>query len=178
MVICGVDEAGRGSIAGGLYMAGVILKGEIQGLKDSKQLSQKKRFLLEKIIKESHIFFIVHFAHHDIDKYGLSHCLHNGLNTIHAHLKADKYLFDGNNLYGASQYQAIIKGDQQIAEIKAASILAKCAKDTEMQQYSMQYPHYGFEKHCGYGTKQHIEAIKQYGLLPIHRKSFHIKSLT
>ncbi|RAX57101.1 ribonuclease HII [Helicobacter monodelphidis] len=174
--ICGVDEAGRGCIAGSLFMAGVILKSPIDGLNDSKKLSRTQRFLLEKHIHQSSEYIIVSFDATQIDTQGLSACLHTGLLKIQKQLNADEYIFDGNCNFGIKSYKTLIKGDQQLQEIQAASILAKCAKDRESLDLDQLYPKYLFKNHCGYATKKHLQAIMQYGKLPCHRKSFQIQA--
>lgn len=177
MVICGVDEAGRGCIAGALFVAGVVLLQPISGLCDSKTLSREKRFALRDVIQQNARFFVVSFYSEQVDSLGLGACLARALRQIRDELAAEQYLVDGNTNFGIRDFRPIIKGDSTIPCISAASILAKCAKDEEMFGWHAQYPNYGFDKHCGYGTKAHISAIQQYGFLSIHRKSFHIKAL-
>ncbi|MDE7217624.1 MAG: ribonuclease HII [Helicobacter sp.] len=177
MVTCGADEAGRGCIAGSLFVAGVVLLRPLSGLADSKTLSRKKRFALRESIQQNARFVVVRFGSIDIDSLGLSACLARALRQICEELPAEQYLFDGNTNFGIRDFQPIIKGDSTIPAISAASILAKCAKDDEMLALHAQYPDYGFDKHCGYGTKAHIAAITKHGFLPIHRKSFHVKAL-
>lgn len=177
MVTCGADEAGRGCIAGSLFVAGAVLLRPINGLGDSKTLSRKKRFAFRDIIQQNARFCVVGFASIEVDSLGLSACLARALRQIREELPAEQYLFDGNTNFGIRDFQPIVKGDATIACISAASILAKCAKDDEMLALHAQYPDYGFDKHCGYGTKAHIAAIAKHGFLSIHRKSFHIKAL-
>lgn len=177
MVVCGADEAGRGCIAGALFVAGVVLLRPISGLGDSKTLSRKKRFALRDIIQQNARFCVVCFGSDVVDSLGLSACLARALRQIREKLPAEQYLFDGNTSFGIRDFQPVIKGDSTIPCISAASILAKCAKDDEMLNLHAQYPDYGFDKHCGYGTKAHIAAIAKHGFLPIHRKSFHVKAL-
>jgi ribonuclease HII len=177
MLICGIDEAGRGTLAGSLFMAGVILKREISGLDDSKKLTSKKReALFSKIIENSnyHIFSI---GAEEIDNIGLSRALQIGLLEIVSNLKAERYIFDGNSNFGVSGVETLIKGDSLVQEISASSILAKVMKDREMVRFSADFPQWDFEKHKGYGTKAHIDKIREFGYSPIHRKSFKIKSL-
>jgi ribonuclease HII len=175
--LCGIDEAGRGPLAGDLVMAGVILKKSIDGLMDSKVLSEKKREELYPIIIENSHYHIVSFSPQQIDEHGLSHCLGEGLETIQKHLKADIYLFDGNQTFGVLGINTMIKADGKIPEVSAASILAKVTHDRAIIEASKIYKDYGFEKHKGYGTKAHIEAIKKYGFCKIHRRSFKVKGL-
>lgn len=178
MVICGVDEAGRGCIAGALFVAGVVLERPIEGLRDSKTLSRAKRFALQPLIEQNSRFLVLSFSAKQIDTQGLSACLASALSQIRTQLQAEEYFFDGNTNFGIDLFVPIIKGDSQMPCIAAASILAKCAKDSEMLALHAQYPDYGFDKHCGYGTKAHIQAIIRNGFLPIHRKSFKLKALS
>ena len=177
MIICGIDEVGRGPIAGPLVMAGVILKEEIDGLRDSKKLTEKKREQLFEEIKQKSIYKIVEVDNKTIDEKGLSFAIKFCLETIVNSLEADKYIFDGNSKFGVDILETMIKGDDKVAEISAGSILAKVTRDRFMKQMSKQYPEYGFEKHKGYITKLHIEKIKEYGYCDIHRKSYKLKAL-
>ncbi len=175
--LCGIDEAGRGPLAGDLVMAGVILTDPIDGLMDSKKISEKKREALYPIIIKNSQYHIISFSPQEIDKMGLSACLGKGLESIQQHLKADIYLFDGNQTFGVLGITTMVKADTKIAEVSASSILAKVTHDRAIIQASKSYPNYGFEKHKGYGTKAHIEAIKEFGLSPVHRRSFKIKGV-
>jgi len=177
MSLCGIDEAGRGPIAGSLVMAGVILTKKIEGLMDSKVLSEKKREALFPLIIENSQYHIVSFSAKDIDKRGISKCLSEGLESILSHLESEDFLFDGNSTFGVSGLRTMIKADAKIPEVSAASILAKVTRDREMVEFAKTYTEYGFEGHKGYGTKAHIEAIKQHGYCPIHRRSFKLKAL-
>ena len=175
--LCGIDEAGRGPLAGDLVMAGVILTNKVAGLMDSKVLSEKKREELYPLIIENSLHHIISFSPQQIDKNGLSYCLGKGLESIQEELKADIYLFDGNQTFGVLGINTMIKADQKIPEVSAASILAKVTHDRAIIEASKIYKDYGFEKHKGYGTKAHIEAIKKHGFCKIHRRSFKIKGL-
>ena len=177
MEICGIDEAGRGPIAGPLVIAGCILLKDIKGLTDSKKLSEKKREELFEIIKENSFYHIVFIDNETIDKKGLSFAIKYGLNEIKEKLKAKKYLFDGNSNFGVKGIETIIKGDLKIKEISAASILAKVSRDRFMIEIDKKYPEYNFKKHKGYITKEHIELIKKFGFCEIHRKSYKLKAL-
>jgi len=177
-ILCGIDEAGRGPIAGDLVMAGCILRENIEGLNDSKKLSEKRReALYEKIVASSALYHIVKFSAQDIDDKGISQCLREGLCEILENLSADEYLFDGNSNFGVKNLQTMIKADGKVAEVSAASILAKVTHDRDILKLAKEYPEYQLEKHKGYGTKLHIEMIKKYGYSPIHRKSYKIKAL-
>jgi len=176
--LCGIDEAGRGPLAGDLVMAGVILLNEVKGLMDSKVLSEKKREALYPLILENSLYHIVSFSPKQIDEQGLSNCLGKGLEEIMQKLKAKVYLFDGNQTFGILGITTMVKADAKIPEVSAASILAKVTHDKAIVNASKSYPFYGFEKHKGYGTKAHIEAIKKHGYCDIHRRSFKVKSLS
>lgn len=176
MEICGIDEAGRGPIAGPLVIAGCVLLKDIKGLKDSKKLTPKKREeLFEEIINNS-IYHIEIIFPKTIDEKGLSYSIKYGLQKIVENIKAKRYLFDGNTNFGIKNIEPIIKGDTKIKEISAASILAKVRRDRFMIDIDIKYP-YNFKKHKGYITKEHIEEIKKYGLSPMHRKSYKLKAL-
>ncbi len=175
--ICGIDEAGRGPVAGPLVMAGVVLEQTIENLADSKKLSHKKReYLFDKIIEASK-YHIVVIDSSQIDDIGISACLANGLKNIVENLTGFDYLFDGNCTFGVKNLRTMIKADETIDEVMAASILAKVTRDKLMQDYDRSYSNYGFGSHKGYGTKAHIHAISQYGRCDIHRKSFKIKNI-
>jgi len=175
--LCGIDEAGRGPLAGDLVMAGVILNKKIVGLMDSKVLSEKKREELYPKIIENSLYHIISFSPEQIDKDGLSSCLGKGLESIQEHLTAEIYLFDGNQTFGVLGISTMVKADGKIPEVSAASILAKVTHDRAIIKASKIYKEYGFEKHKGYGTKAHIEAIKKYGFCKLHRRSFKIKGI-
>ena len=175
--LCGIDEAGRGPIAGDLVMAGCILNSEVDGLNDSKKLSEKKReALYEKIILASK-YLVVKFSASEIDDNGISKCLASGLREIMANLKCENYLFDGNTTFGVDSLETMVKADGKIAEVSAASILAKVTHDRDILKEAKKYPEYKFEKHKGYGTALHVEMIKEYGYSPIHRRSYKLKAL-
>lgn len=177
MALCGIDEAGRGPIAGSLVVAGVILKNPVDGLMDSKKISEKKRELFYPIIVENSLYHIVSFPAHSVDELGISECMKIALEEIKEHLPEAHYLFDGNTSFGIDHIETMVKADAKIPEVSAASILAKVTHDREMIAFSKQYPEYDFEKHKGYGTKAHVEAIKVHGYTPEHRRSFKLKAL-
>jgi ribonuclease HII len=176
-IFCGIDEAGRGPLAGDLVMAGCILHVNIDGLNDSKKLTAKKRELLYDIIKENSTYHIAKFSAQDIDNKGISACLREGLLEIMKYLKADEYLYDGNQTYGVKNLATMIQADGKIAEVSAASILAKVIHDRDILKIAKKYPQYQFEKHKGYGTQLHVAMIKEYGYCDIHRKTYKIKAL-
>lgn len=177
MKLCGIDEAGRGPLAGPLYIAGVILEAPIEGLGDSKKLSEKKREDLFDEIKTKSRFHISRFDAAQIDELGISKCLAIGLREIMEALGEADYLYDGNSTFGVKGLRTLVKADATVAEVSAASILAKVSRDREMVELSPLYPQYGFEGHKGYGSASHIEAIRVYGHCEIHRKSFKLKAL-
>lgn len=177
--LCGIDEAGRGPLAGPLIMAGVVLEGSFAniGLADSKKLTEKKREMLYGLITQNTRFHIVSFSAAQIDQWGISKCLQEGLQSIQLYLPHCDYLFDGNSTFGAKDIRTMIKADDKIPEVSAASILAKVTRDREMKVLARKYPDYGFEKHKGYGTKAHIEALFKYGRCKVHRHTFRVKEL-
>jgi ribonuclease HII len=175
--LCGIDEAGRGPLAGSLVMAGVILKNSVEGLMDSKKLTEKKREALYPLVIENSEYHIVSFSPQEVDELGISKCLHNGLLSIQTHLSEADYLFDGNSTFGVENITTMVKADDKIAEVSAASILAKVTHDREMVEMAKKYPEYGFEKHKGYGTKAHMEALVKYDRCEVHRKTFRVKGL-
>ena len=175
--LCGIDEAGRGPLAGSLVMAGVVLKHPINGLMDSKKLSEKKREALYSIVVENAEYHIVSFSAKEVDELGISKCLQKGLQCIQQHLPEADYLFDGNSTFGVDNIRTMVKADDKVPEVSAASILAKVTRDREMVQLAKVYPQYGFEKHKGYGTKAHIGALVKYGRCEIHRRTFRVKGL-
>ena len=174
----GIDEAGRGPLAGPVYAAAVILNplNPIEGLKDSKKLTPAEREALAPIIQERSLAWSVAFATvEEIDS----------MNILEATLLAMKravlglsirptiLLIDGNRMpHMPYRIRTIIKGDDRVPEISAASILAKTAHDALFKRYAKEYPGYGFEHHMGYGTAEHMAAIERLGVLPIHRKTF------
>ena len=177
MQLCGIDEAGRGPLAGPLYMAGVILTAPLEGLSDSKKLTEKKREALFDTIRENSLHHIVRFDSLQIDTLGISGCLAQGLREIMKALGEADYLFDGNSTFGVSGLRTMVKADESVAEVSAASILAKVSRDREMIELGALYPEYGFEGHKGYGSAAHIEAIQKHGYSDVHRKSFKLKAL-
>lgn len=176
-LICGTDEAGRGPLAGPVVAAAVIMpKGlEIEGVTDSKKVSEINRYKFETLIKEKAIAYSVVFIDEkQIDKINILEASRLAMYKAIRNLKVepDYILTDAMKLNIDIPFEDIIKGDAKSFSIACASILAKCARDRYMDELDELYPEYGFKKHKGYPTKMHIEAIKKYGVLPIHRKSY------
>lgn len=172
--ICGIDEAGRGALAGPMAIAACVLKQEISGLNDSKKLTAKMREKLFNQITQSSNYLIIYFSSAQIDKMGLSECLRRALNIFKEHFKTQNLIYDGNLDYGTG-IKTIIKADSKIAAVSAASIIAKVSRDNLMRAWDKIYPDYGYASHKGYGTLSHIKALKKYGQNELTRKSFHIK---
>ncbi len=177
-MICGVDEAGRGPLAGPVCAAAVILpKGlEIPGLNDSKKLTDKRRRELMPIIKEQALAYGVAFAsHEEIDQINILQAtflaMQRALDQLN--IRPDLALIDGNRQkdFGIN-VETVVKGDSRSANIAAASVLAKVTRDEYMELMAREYPGYGFDIHKGYGTKAHYEALRTLGPCPIHRMSF------
>tara|TARA_B100000029_G_scaffold452257_1_gene477369 strand:+ start:60 stop:632 length:573 start_codon:yes stop_codon:yes gene_type:complete len=177
-IIAGVDEVGRGSLIGPVYAAAIILKKNIDKnkIKDSKQLSKKKRDNLEKYIKKNSIWSIASASLKEIEKLNI---LNASLLAMKRSIKKLKLkpsitLVDGNKLPNMNGYKlkSVIKGDQKISEISAASIIAKVARDRLIAKMSKKFKKYAWDKNSGYGTKQHLKAIKKFGITKHHRKTF------
>lgn len=178
-IICGVDEAGRGPLAGPVCAAAVILPvgTVIEGLDDSKKLSESKRDALFEIIKEKAIAYGIAFSSvEEIEEVNILGATYIAMCRAVEQLtvKPDYVLIDGNRYPPMLDIkgETVVKGDSKSMSIAAASILAKVTRDRLLLQYAVKYPEYGFEKHKGYGTKAHIEAIKEFGITEIHRPSF------
>lgn len=177
--ICGIDEAGRGPLAGPVVVAGVIMPKDsmIEGVNDSKKVSEKKREKLYDLIIEEAISYSVGIIGQDvIDDINILNATKEGVTQVVDNLKVkpDLIIIDALNHINTRgiPYEPIIKGDAKCYNIAAASILAKVTRDRIMRQWDEVYPQYGFLSHKGYGTAKHISAIKKYGLSPIHRKTF------
>ncbi len=175
--VCGVDEAGRGPLAGPVCAAAVILGEEIEGLNDSKKLSEKKREELFPVIKEKAISYSIALANvEEIEEYNILNATYLAMNRAIEGLQipADFALIDGNKVPTdiSVPCETVVKGDAKSASIAAASILAKVTRDRLMLEEDKKYPEYNFKKHKGYGTKEHTDAILKYGVSPIHRPSF------
>ncbi len=177
-LIAGVDEAGRGPLAGPVCAAAVILPqgARIEGVNDSKKLTEKKREALFDIICNTAVAYAIEFVSPTvIDEINIrqatSLAMHNAVQNLDR--KADYIIIDGNDgIPFDTPYEYIIKGDARSQTIAAASILAKVSRDRLMRELDREYPEYGFAKHKGYGTKAHMEAIQKYGVSEVHRKTF------
>ena len=177
-VICGVDEAGRGPLAGPVCAAAVILPPHLRipGLNDSKKLSDKRRRELFPMICDQALAYGIAFAtEQEIDEINILHATFLAMERALAQLKIrpDLVMIDGNRQkdFGLP-VKTVVKGDSLSANIAAASVLAKVTRDDFMVRQAEQFPEYGFEIHKGYGTKAHYAALEQYGACPIHRKTF------
>jgi len=177
--ICGVDEAGRGPLAGPVCAAAVILPEdcEIEGLNDSKKISEKKREVLFDVICEKAVSYSIAFGTlEEIEEFNILEATFLAMNRAidNLDIKADFALIDGNRVPRDIKIpcQTVIKGDAKSCSVAAASILAKVTRDRLLLEYDEKYPEYNFKKHKGYGTKEHSDLILKYGPCPIHRMSF------
>lgn len=177
-LIAGVDEVGRGPLVGAVVTAAVILdpKNPIEGLMDSKKLSEKKRLALAEEIKAKALSWALGRAEPaEIDELNILKATMLAMQRAveGLHLQPDFVLVDGNRIPSLKMpAQAVVKGDSLVAEISAASIIAKVARDQEMAELAQKFPEYGFEQHKGYPTKLHFEKLAELGATPYHRKSF------
>lgn len=178
-LICGVDEAGRGPLAGAVFAAAVILDPAhpIDGLADSKVLSEARRDALAVLIKQHALAWCIASASvEEIDRLNILQATMLAMSRAVEGLKLtpERVLIDGNRVPVQIRLpaEAIVKGDAKVAEISAASILAKTARDAELVALDAQYPAYGFARHKGYPTAEHLAAIEQHGVLAEHRKTF------
>ncbi len=177
-LICGVDEAGRGPLAGPVYAAAVILPRDavIEGLNDSKKLTEKKREALFDVITERALTYgIASASVEEIEEFNILNATFLAMNRAIEKLDPvpELALIDGNRSTGiALPSRCVVKGDSRCADIAAASILAKVSRDRYMLTLAEKYPQYHFEQHKGYGTKLHYEALREYGPSPEHRSSF------
>ena len=177
-IVCGVDEAGRGPLAGPVYAAAVILPTGLQipGLNDSKKLSEKKREELFDIITQKAISYSIGIAtEREIDEINILNATFLAMKRAVDGLEIcpDYAIIDGNREPHTGIFEeTVVKGDGKVMSVAAASILAKVSRDRFMLEMAEKYPQYQFEKHKGYGTKLHYEMISQYGVSPIHRRSF------
>lgn len=177
-LVCGVDEAGRGPLAGPVCAAAVVLpKGLIlDGVNDSKKLTEKKREALFDVITQQALDWSVAFATvEEIEEINILNAAMLAMKRAVDGLKnpVDFAIIDGNRKPPLEiDCEAVVKGDAKSMSVAAASILAKVSRDRILRQYAVDYPQYGFEKHKGYGTKVHVEALKKYGSCEVHRPSF------
>lgn len=179
-LVLGLDEVGRGPVAGPLAIGAVVLSSEvpIEGLNDSKQVKPEQREIIAEKIKESALAWNVQYIQpREIDAAGMTASLvvafRRAIQAIEdAGIKPDLILLDGNPLRLDPREVNVIKGDAKCASIAAASIIAKVERDALMDAYDIQYPEYGFKSNKGYASADHIDAIKAYGLSPVHRVSF------
>ncbi len=176
--LAGVDEVGRGPLVGSVVAAAVILdpKAPIDGLTDSKKLTARRRESLDVLIRERALSFAVAEASaEEVDSLNIYHATHLAMRRAVDALapQAEYLLVDGNRLPGhALPGQAVVKGDARHPAIAAASILAKVARDAQLAELDLRYPEYGFARHKGYPTKEHLAALEAHGPLAEHRKSF------
>ena len=183
----GCDEAGRGPLAGPVYAAAVILPEDFHRplLDDSKQMSEKDRDTLRPIIEKEAIAWAVEaVSPEEIDQLNILWASVTGMQraVLRLNPRPDFLLIDGNKFrpfegYGFSSYKTVIHGDATYASIAAASVLAKTWRDEKMKELAREFPQYGWERNFGYPTKEHIAAIKEHGMTPYHRRSFHPKEL-
>lgn len=178
-LICGVDEAGRGPLSGPVCAAAVILPEgcEIAGLNDSKKLSEKARErLFPQIVEKAVAYHVAYASVEEIEKYNILEATYIAMNRAIEGLitAADFALIDGNRIPRDIKIpcETVVKGDAKSMSIAAASVLAKVSRDRLMLEIDRKYPEYNFKKHKGYGTAEHVAAIKEYGPCPVHRMSF------
>ena len=178
-LICGVDEAGRGPLSGPVCAAAVILPEdcEIGGLNDSKKLSEKARErLFPQIVEKAVAYHVAYASVEEIEKYNILEATYIAMNRAIEGLStaADFALIDGNRIPRDIKIscETVVKGDAKSMSIAAASVLAKVSRDRLMLEIDREYPEYNFKKHKGYGTAEHVAAIKEYGPCPVHRMSF------
>lgn len=188
-LVCGIDEAGRGPLAGPVVAAAVVFPrwfrpdgGALERVNDSKKLSAESRNLLAPAIRDAAAFWAVAVIDPEtIDRINILQATMLAMNQAVASLPMlpERLLVDGNRFKTelTIPYETIVKGDAKVFSIAAASVLAKTYRDELMVAYAGEYPLYGFERHAGYATKAHVEAIRQHGRCPIHRLSFKLRQL-
>lgn len=186
--VCGIDEAGRGPLAGPVVAAAVIFPrffkplGHLRELDDSKRLTPERRESLAEAIKDNALGFSISVIDHEtIDRVNIFRATMLAMNKAAESLQPlpDFLLIDGNRFMPnlPIPYRTIVKGDAKVFSIAAASVLAKTSRDRIMNQYASDYPLYGFDRHHGYPTKAHVAAIAEHGRCPLHRKSFKLRVL-
>lgn len=176
--ICGIDEAGRGALAGELAVAGCMFKHDFEFfdlLNDSKKISEKKREIIFDKITPKCDYIVVYFRNTIIDELGLSACLARALRAIKAHFKGCSFIYDGNCSYGVDGISKLVKADAKIAQVSAASIIAKVSRDRSMRAWGQKYPDFGYEIHKGYGTLLHRKMLLTHGANELTRLSFKLK---
>jgi ribonuclease HII len=178
-LICGIDEAGRGSLAGPVAVAGCVVPEDfrLEGLQDSKKLSTSARLKLYHLIKENvNAFFVVFIGPRRIEKFNILQAVMRGVEKVVSRLQADFYIIDGNHkpdsLKNRYDVECLVDADEKLAAVSAASILAKVSRDCLMASIEKKYPSYRFSLHKGYGTAKHFEEIQRFGISTIHRSTF------
>ncbi len=184
LIEAGCDEAGRGPLAGSVFAAAVILPKDFRHplLNDSKKMTEKARETLRPIIEREAVAWAVEeVSAEEIDTVNILNASIIGMQRAVRRLgmKPEFLLIDGNRFkpFDGYRYQCVVKGDGKFASIAAASVLAKTYRDEYMRRLAQEYPQYGWERNMGYPTKEHVQAIIEYGYTPYHRKSFHLKQL-
>ena len=185
LIEAGLDEAGRGPLAGPVYAAAVILPKDFHHplLNDSKQMTEKNRDLLREVIEREAVSWAVEaVSPEEIDKLNILRASITGMQRAVLRLdpKPGFLLVDGNKFYpfegyGFKDFRTVVHGDATYASIAAASVLAKTHRDEEMRRLAAEFPEYGWDRNMGYPTAEHIEAVRRYGYTPHHRRSFHVK---
>lgn len=178
----GVDEAGRGTLAGSMFFVGVKLKDEkdinkISHIDDSKKTTKEKRKEQIKQIEQYVDYIIVEKTASQIDKEGLSVCIKKSLKKIKDYFKNEKIIYDGNTNYKVEGIETLVKADSKISLVSVASIIAKYNKDLDSEKMHKKYPEYGFINHSGYVNKNHVQAIIDNGWTKYHRRSYNVKKL-
>ena len=177
----GIDEVARGNLFGPSLFVGVKLLVPYEELGfavDSKTTMKSQRAEMIEKIKNGVEYCLVEIPPSDIDSKGLSICIKGALETIKEYFGSDNnFLYDGNKTFGATDIETLVKADGKVISVSCASIIAKATLDILMESYHKQFPDYGFDTNAGYGTKKHIQAIKEHGYTSLHRKSYKIKAL-
>ncbi len=176
----GIDEVARGNLFGPSLFVGVKLLVPYQELSfavDSKTTNKAQRAAMVEKIKNGVEYCLIEIPPSDIDSNGLSLCIKGALEQIKEYFGDEKYLYDGNKTFGATDIETLVKADGKVISVSCASIIAKSFLDILFEGYHKEYPLYGFNTNAGYGTAKHIEAIKEYGYTNLHRKSYKIKAL-